>query len=318
MVHSLSLGEGSLAGSASQTKHRVSVACLPCRSRHIRCNSGKPSCSRCLSDETPCIYTGSRRHGNRRQNADNVPEALDHRHEAMLNPQIHTFVCLANDHPVDISPRSSVTSKIRAASSLVQSSDPGDTGNNGHNILPIDEYLISLYYAYFHTAHPCVLPRWALEPHYGANPEKFKPIILVTQYIGSLFDLTINSETHREVAKGALPLPPYCTRPLSPHEIQAMLLYSVAVYWCDGINEGIDTLGVVTKGALELGMHLKRFATDYGCNDPVLEESWRRTWWQIYVTEGNIAGSTRKYNPFFLAWMCTISVVIYHISKQAS
>lgn len=49
--------------------------------------------------------------------------------------------------------------------------------------------------------------------------------------------------------------------------------------------------------ALDLGMNRSDFATQHRRNDPILEESWRRTWWEVYITDAHIAGSTHTY-PF--------------------
>ncbi|RYP21646.1 hypothetical protein DL765_002107 [Monosporascus sp. GIB2] len=282
------------AQAARKTKHRVSLACLPCRSRHIRCNAAKPICSRCSSDGTPCTYTRSRRRGNRRRKADDEPAAQELRHQAILDPSFRGPVRPAMVTPAVNGGRDS--SGLEVLEDL-SSPDPTSSGNagTGGDASAIDEHLVGLYYAYFHAAHPCVLPRWALQQHCARYPAQFTPIIVVMQYIGSLFDIAVDSQPHRETARQALPLSPSRKGVLSPHEIQAMLIYSIAVYWSDELEEGIRILGEVIHAAVELGMHLEPFARENGQEDPVLEESWRRTWWQIYVTEGNIAGSTHEY-----------------------
>ncbi|KAL7271926.1 hypothetical protein RUND412_005288 [Rhizina undulata] len=49
----------------------VALACTECRSRHLKCNAGVPSCSRCLTDKRECSYVKSRRgwKGTRRKKA---------------------------------------------------------------------------------------------------------------------------------------------------------------------------------------------------------------------------------------------------------
>lgn len=42
---------------------RSSLACLPCRSRHLKCDGGRPQCSRCSRTTKTCTYTKSRRGG---------------------------------------------------------------------------------------------------------------------------------------------------------------------------------------------------------------------------------------------------------------
>lgn len=73
------------------------------------------------------------------------------------------------------------------------------------------------------------------------------------------------------------------------------MLYCVTVYWCNDHERARELLDEAINGAFMLGMHQKEFATQYGLGDSVLEESWRRTWWQIYVTDAHISGSTHTY-----------------------
>jgi hypothetical protein len=39
----------------------VALACTECRSRHLKCDAGAPSCSRCVTDKRECHYIKSRR-----------------------------------------------------------------------------------------------------------------------------------------------------------------------------------------------------------------------------------------------------------------
>lgn len=43
-------------------------------------------------------------------------------------------------------------------------------------------------------------------------------------------------------------------------------------------------------------MHRAEFASQHGQGDPVLEESWRRTWWSIYITDAHISGNAHSYS----------------------
>ncbi|KAF2648095.1 hypothetical protein K491DRAFT_550174, partial [Lophiostoma macrostomum CBS 122681] len=38
-------------------------ACIQCRSRHVKCDSTQPVCTRCRRDGKDCTYTKSRRGG---------------------------------------------------------------------------------------------------------------------------------------------------------------------------------------------------------------------------------------------------------------
>lgn len=86
-------------------------------------------------------------------------------------------------------------------------------------------------------------------------------------------------------------------RPITGFDVQAVLLYSIAIYWSNEPEHGTALLDEAIEMAVELGMNRKDFATQHGDGNPVLEESWRRTWWLFYITDAHIAGSTHVF-PF--------------------
>jgi hypothetical protein len=42
--------------------------------------------------------------------------------------------------------------------------------------------------------------------------------------------------------------------------------------------------------AVEIGMNKREFAILNGNGSEFLEESWRRTWWELYIVDGMVAG----------------------------
>lgn len=63
----------------NQARASVAVACVPCRSRHLKCDGGV-RCSRCKTDDVDCTYIKSRRgwKGKRKNKQDNGgPVALN-------------------------------------------------------------------------------------------------------------------------------------------------------------------------------------------------------------------------------------------------
>lgn len=64
---------------AAQARASVAVACVPCRSRHLKCDGGV-RCSRCRTDNVDCTYIKSRRgwKGKRKNKEDSGgPVTLD-------------------------------------------------------------------------------------------------------------------------------------------------------------------------------------------------------------------------------------------------
>lgn len=160
--------------------------------------------------------------------------------------------------------------------------------------MQIDQ-LLTQYYTYFHVAHPCVLPQWTLRSRLAGNPIAWGPLLPVLLYIGSLFTHSVRSAPLADAALKAIDLARTRSGPPSPYYIQALMLYSIAVYWCNEPERGRKLLDEAICGALDLGMHTAKFAIENGQGDPVLEESWRRTWWSTYITDAHIAGSTHTF-----------------------
>jgi hypothetical protein len=141
-----------------------------------------------------------------------------------------------------------------------------------------------------------VLPYGFLKKRLITEPETLQLLVLVMQCIGAIFavgPLSSNSPVTRVEDFLA------CFRrrqsSFTGFDVQAVLLFSISVYWCDEITQGLKFLDEAIRMALELGMNQKSFSAQYGQKDPVLEESWRRTWWMIYIADAHIAGSTHTY-----------------------
>ncbi|KAF4435833.1 hypothetical protein F53441_13410 [Fusarium austroafricanum] len=52
----------------------ASLACVVCRKQHLKCDGGKPSCSRCKETEQVCFYEPSRRGGRRKKHRSPAEE----------------------------------------------------------------------------------------------------------------------------------------------------------------------------------------------------------------------------------------------------
>jgi hypothetical protein len=208
----------------------------------------------------------------------------------------------AVETPPPATSEKSLPSPVSSAATVAQNGPgPMDVSTSDYfsvdsiHIPGINEHLISLYYNYFHRDHPCALPRWALVQRCTTDPEPLMPVLLTMQYIGSLFDPSVPSQPLKEAAQNSLPILPQLRVCTCPYQLQAMLLFGIAIYWCDEVEQGLELLRHVVFNALELKMHLEPFAPQNSHGDRVLEESWRRTWWTVYVTDGNIAGSTHSF-----------------------
>ncbi|KAH8432670.1 Zn(II)2Cys6 transcription factor domain-containing protein [Aspergillus melleus] len=68
--------------SRSSPRQPSSLACLPCRRRHLKCDSIMPVCGRCQTSDLECRYVRSRR--GMRSKPDNPPSPLFNHHDVPL------------------------------------------------------------------------------------------------------------------------------------------------------------------------------------------------------------------------------------------
>lgn len=78
--------------------------------------------------------------------------------------------------------------------------------------------------------------------------------------------------------------------------LQAMMVLLVGLDGIGDQNRARETLLDSEKLALEIALNTRPFAMFHGQGLPVLEESLRRTWWDLYVIDGMIAGVHRATN----------------------
>ncbi|KAM5490602.1 hypothetical protein MaudMau93_002406 [Microsporum audouinii] len=279
--------------SFAPTRHfiRVSLACVQCRSRHLKCDAKAPRCSRCQADGKQCTYLKSRRGGRRRPASSPSPVPADLPMHA-LPPDCTSLP--VPDENVFNDVYSGVPRSIPMVTPTRATTSSGSSPT--HSEAQTDD-LLNMYYKYFHISHPCVLPRWSFQIRLAQDPVTMRPLLLTMQYIGALFTPSVSSASlEPEVLQAFAEFRASGAKPTGYH-VQALLLYSIAVYWCNEIERGLKLLDETIRIALDLEMHLDSFAQRYGENNRLLEESWRRTWWQLYVVDGHVAGSTHTF-PF--------------------
>lgn len=110
------------------------------------------------------------------------------------------------------------------------------------------------------------------------------------QCIGSLYAPDIDSAEPRSLAMQQLHLA--SSMPPNGFTVKVLLLAAIATRAEDEFDEARSILGRATRLALSLGMNSGTFANIE--RDPVMRESWRRTYWLMYVTDSNSAGIRRQ------------------------
>lgn len=275
-------GSSSTTNPQPQRPIRVSLACIPCRAHHQRCDAAMPTCGRCQQEGKQCAYSRSRR-GRPRQNKLLTSSP----------PTTSTESVQPTEEPI------SLMIELNDYGSWMEDNHRNRQiygSNEGTDVKPQSgDQLISLYYVFFHPGHPYLLPQHALKRYLAIESEALELLYSVLQYVGSLFDTSISSEPLSLTADRVLETARIRGPASTVFDIQAALLYSIAAYWSDETGKATEWFDWVIQMALARGMNRSEFATEHGRQDPILEESLRRTWWQIYIIDAIFAGSTRTY-----------------------
>lgn len=292
---------------------RVSLACVPCRTRHIRCDATRPYCRRCSSQGNDCHYEKSRRGGLAREAlaARRSRETGDASFSGSGDligspasrgepPERGEVWAVQTSIPVLTEDSGSMWEQRETSALLVQQAPSFDTPRSLHlSSELVADPLIDLYYEHFHGFHPCVLPRRHLQG-FLRDPTRrasLEPLISVIRFIGSIYGRSNDSPVLKEQARK---LNSDSKAPVNPVQgaflAQSRLLLSIALYWSTDMEESRSTLDRAIRGAFDLEMHRQDFATNNGGGDRALEESWRRTWWQMYTVDAYYAAIKRSTN----------------------
>ena len=148
--------------------------------------------------------------------------------------------------------------------------------------------LIGVYYLRFHAAHPILLPlrHWTKNlirkyPHY---------LLAVMQCIGHQCDSSTPNKSQRDALRNML------ASQIAPNGylVQAMLLLAITLHANNEQQAGRELLDSAIRLALDLGMNRAEFSTTHSEGSQSLEESWRRTWWELYVLDGMLAALNQQ------------------------
>ncbi|KAL7941818.1 hypothetical protein V8C42DRAFT_333796 [Trichoderma barbatum] len=327
---------GMVGSPKASSGSRVSLACLPCRTRHVRCDAKKPRCNRCSEEDKECNYAKSRRGGldraalAARRNQAALAAA---RNNGQLSPAgsndggISDVVMRRSESQSRSQPQpqpqsqsqSQSQSQLHALSSgLVPQqpaidpslyTPPDDSWSSPSLMLPstdlqsVDitrDVFVDVYYNCFHRYHPCVLPRRSLE-RYLQDPirqDELRPLVYIMRFIGSIYlsshqpSLRTKCMELEELAASAMAQA--SSTAINFFMVQCHAIFSASMYWRGNTAKSRHHMDTAIQLALDTGMHRREFAADHGNGDPVLEESWRRTWWQVYTIDAYYSAIRRN------------------------
>lgn len=278
---------------------RVDLACVQCRNRHVKCDATQPVCNRCKRDGKNCEYQKSRRGGlnkaalaQRRlrlqQEAERVKSQGDHESDhghkcqESAQPSSNSTASPSEDNPdrleIDaVYITETQPTQLTQPTLLTQSDRPNFLAFQINN-----DRLLELYYENFWPPFPIVLPLHYLQARRMNQNHGMEALLVVLEWIGSMYAPWAPSEPYYEVGLEAINAP---TLPRTPFNVQALMLFAIAQHHSDLKPESRKTLDLAISIALELQMNDRCFAQAYGEADPVLEESWRRTYYILQVVD---------------------------------
>lgn len=262
----------------------------------MKCDAHQPVCSRCRKDGKECVYQKSRRGGldkaalaRRRERLQQQAAGPTHQDtqpedRRFLDPSGNNRVNIIDPsvlHHVGLVPDATIDERANITSSQVAFSVN-------------TERLIDIYYELCWPSCPVALPQHYLNQRRISEDHDIEDLLVVLQYIGSIFAPWACSEQYYELAQKSLSS---TVLPRTPWSCQALMLFSTAQFHTGQAHDGRRTLGMATSIAMEIGMNTKEFAVVFGEGEAVLEESWRRTWYFLVLTDQHF--SVIANNPVY-------------------
>ena len=275
---------------------RVVLACIQCRRRHVKCDAGQPVCGRCKRDGKDCVYQKSRRGGldkaalaRRRERLQQQPVELP---QQDTQPAVRRSTAPSGSHETN-TVDASLLSRVGLVPDLMIA--PSANATSSQVTFSINtERLIDIYYEFHWPSCPVTLPQHYLDKRRTDKAHDMDALLVVLQYIGSVFAPWASSEQYHDLAWRSLSS---VALPRTPWSCQALLLLGTAQYHTGQAHDGRKALDMAVSIALELGMNTKEFAVVFGEGNMVLEESWRRTWYFLTLTDQHF--SVIVNNPLY-------------------
>lgn len=284
----------------NNNKERVTVpsACVPCRSKHLKCDGLSP-CTRCSSNGFECLYVRSRRgfKGPRKIGLQGKASSIPVPGAASACPLVNPAAAISRAPP-------NVPSGLATPSDHRPQTLPGSTDLQIFEVNPdlatysprplssgldLRERCIEAFFYHFWPTHPFILPRanfMALRKERSVDQLEAAMRYVGSCYISQAPTTALESEAERSVYLAG------CAN--DGFRVQAMLVFAIGL---DGNTHQEKALQILTDAediALDIGMNKRSFAFLNSDGSPVLEESWRRTYWELFLIDGMIAGVHQK------------------------
>jgi hypothetical protein len=269
-----------------KTVHRVVLACVQCRSRHVKCDAAQPSCSRCQRDGKECTYHKSRRGGldkaalarrrmrlleeEQARSGDSTRQNTSPEASNIIGEM--EFISIQHTHEPDMSSSHIVEPQLSAANSIAFHIS--------------NDRLLDMFYEGFWHGFPFPLPKHYLSQRQLQENHGLENLLPVMHWIGSIYAPWASSEPYYEIAHQMLES---TALPRNPWSVQALMLAAIAEQHSDLRAQSRKSLDQAIALAVDLRMNTKEFAQIHGESQVILEESWRRTYYFLVLLDRHFA-----------------------------
>ena len=289
-----------LAGASSSAP----TACLQCRARHLRCDGRQPSCTRCEGAKTQCQYVRSRRGQRPAKKQPSPPSIAGSSHAGSPSPQTSCSTTLTDNSSSpfnsEVAHNLTLQSSDNASAQAAQIAQ-GWHGYQGfpqlqHEAVVAEDFLsdlVSLYYSNFHDNFPILVPYKFYTEVLGGPAKAPATVTAVIECIGSRYS------KHHDETLYLRRLEAHISSPQAVRDgyhVQALFLISVIYHALDWEVQHITALEQAIGLALKLSMNLAMFGEVASPGNSILQESWRRTWWELYAHSIGMAAARQE--PF--------------------
>jgi hypothetical protein len=166
--------------------------------------------------------------------------------------------------------------------STTSASNAGDSSSSVSSIHKAGDPLLDAFYTSFYPAHPFVVPPQYYSRDASAIPDYQQNVL---RFIGSHFVPSASPDSFQYAAMVVMT----DKIPDNGHKVQSLLLLSMALFARFEAPQGIEALQTAINLALRLGMNHKVYGSYNSHGNETIEESWRRTWWNLYTVDGLVS-----------------------------
>lgn len=147
----------------------------------------------------------------------------------------------------------------------------------------------SVFYSFFWPSHPFLPSSRDIEDYLKGSEET--SLIHAINYVGSLYACAENHQRQR------LPFPQKIHEyPQNVFAVQSLILLAISSHMSNNPTQAQDFLHSAVDIALAIGLHKYDFDTSQRKDSQVVAESWRRTWWELYILDIMFAGLNQTCN----------------------